>query len=223
MNVSLSGRAMIERFEGCRLEAYPDPATGGAPWTIGYGDTGPDVMPGLRITQAEADQRLSDRLAHEFEPALTREIGDKPTTQHQFDALASLEYNIGVGALAHSSVLRDHLLGNYAGAAAAFLMWDRAAGRVLVPLLGRRKAEAALYLSGAAIPANAVPTSHDGILAAQRDLNAWGIDPAVVEDGLFGAETRDAISVFQAAANLPPTGLPDAGTVAALDAAAKGA
>ncbi len=47
MKISLVGRELIERNEGLRLDAYPDPATGGDPWTIGYGDTGPDVVPGI--------------------------------------------------------------------------------------------------------------------------------------------------------------------------------
>jgi lysozyme len=221
MEISAIGRALIERNEGLRLTAYPDPATGGDPWTIGYGDTGPDVVEGLTITKEEADQRLSNRLAREFEPAINREIGGKPTTQGEFDAMVSLEYNIGVGGFAHSSVLHDHILGNYSGAAAAFLMWDRAAGRVLAPLLRRRKEEAALYLGGAEIPADAMPTARDHIMAAQHGLNVWGIDPPIAEDGLFGAETRDAIRVFQGDAKLPVTGLPDDQTLAALTALAK--
>ncbi|HID1023608.1 TPA: glycoside hydrolase family protein, partial [Klebsiella michiganensis] len=40
MQISNNGIALIKRFEGCRLTAYPDPGTGGAPWTIGYGWTG---------------------------------------------------------------------------------------------------------------------------------------------------------------------------------------
>ena len=49
MNYSKDGLKLTEQFEGCRLEAYPDPATGGEPWTIGYGHTGPDVFPSLAV------------------------------------------------------------------------------------------------------------------------------------------------------------------------------
>ncbi len=216
MEISPIGRELIERNEGLRLTAYPDPATGGDPWTIGYGDTGPDVVPGLTITKEEADQRLSVRLADEFGASVNRGIGAAPTTQGQFDAMASLAYNIGTGAFAHSSVLHDHILGNYAGAATAFLMWDKAAGRVLMPLLRRRKEEAAMYLGTAEIPAAATPTARQHIMTAQHNLNVWGIYPPIAEDGLFGAETRDAIRVFQADAKLPVTGLPDDQTLAAL-------
>ncbi|MEQ1641654.1 MAG: lysozyme, partial [Novosphingobium sp.] len=44
LHVSTAGLVLIKRFEGCakrrsdgRFEAYPDPGTGGAPWTIGWG------------------------------------------------------------------------------------------------------------------------------------------------------------------------------------------
>ena len=44
----------VALHEGLRLKAYPDPATGADPWTIGYGHTGLDVHPGKTITKAEA-------------------------------------------------------------------------------------------------------------------------------------------------------------------------
>ena len=40
--------------EGLQLTAYPDPGSGGAPWTIGVGHTGPDVTEGMTITKDEA-------------------------------------------------------------------------------------------------------------------------------------------------------------------------
>lgn len=46
--------------EGCRLAAYRCPS---GVWTVGYGHTGADVTPGLRITQAEADQLLAEDVA----------------------------------------------------------------------------------------------------------------------------------------------------------------
>nr|WP_205208480.1 hypothetical protein [Chromobacterium haemolyticum] len=50
MNISANGIKLIQQFEGLRLKAYQD-AVG--VWTIGYGHTGPDVTPGLVITQAQ--------------------------------------------------------------------------------------------------------------------------------------------------------------------------
>lgn len=151
MKTSAKGRSLIERNEGKELEAYPDPATGGDPWTIGYGDTGLDVVPGLVITDAEASERLSKRLEREFEPAVNRVCEGVPTTQGQFDAMVSLSYNIGTGGFKKSSVARLHAAGDYAGAADAFAKWNKAAGRVLAGLTRRRAEEADLYMSDSAI------------------------------------------------------------------------
>ncbi|RJF81642.1 hypothetical protein D3877_16060 [Azospirillum cavernae] len=45
---------LVKDAEGLRLTAYPDPASGGAPWTIGYGHTGPEVRPGLVVAPEHA-------------------------------------------------------------------------------------------------------------------------------------------------------------------------
>jgi lysozyme len=149
---------MVKAFEGLRLDAYPDPATGGDPWTIGYGDTGPDVVPGMRITRADAEARLLRRLNDDFGQNVNEEIGDAPTTQAQFDAMTSLAYNIGNGGAAHqhghrgfdgSSVLRLHLAGDYEAAGDAFLLWNKGGNplHVIPALTRRREAERAWYLS----------------------------------------------------------------------------
>lgn len=144
MRTSDQGIALLHHFEGCRLEAYPDPGTGGDPWTIGWGDTGPDVVPGLVITQAEADRRFADRLAREFEPGVLAAVR-VPLTQHQFDALVSLAYNIGLAALNRSTLLRKLNTGDYVGARAQFGRWTRAGGRAMRGLQRRRAAEAAMF------------------------------------------------------------------------------
>lgn len=54
---------MIASFEGFRSQAYPDPLSGGEPWTIGYGFTrwqGQPVTPGLTISHPEADAALAE-------------------------------------------------------------------------------------------------------------------------------------------------------------------
>ena len=70
---------LIKEFEGCRLSAYPDPGTGGAPWTIGYGTTSfPDgsvVQRGDTINVIEADMLLRlevDRIAERLDRKSTR-------------------------------------------------------------------------------------------------------------------------------------------------------
>ena len=59
---SQDGINLIKEFEGCELKSYPDPGTGGAPWTVGYGHTGPEVVPGMTISQPEAEQLLKQDL-----------------------------------------------------------------------------------------------------------------------------------------------------------------
>ncbi len=205
MAVSPVGRELIERNEGLRLDAYPDPATGGDPWTIGYGDTGPDVVPGLEITKGEADRRLRVRLDREFGAAVNRAIGDTPTTQGQFDAMVSLAYNIGVGGFDGSSVAREHAAGNYAAAADDFLKWNHAAGRVLGALTRRREEERALYLTD--IPATApgqqepAPRADAGavveaIKALQAALKPYGYAGAL--DGDWGDGTEAAWQKYEA-------------------------
>ena len=103
-STSQQGQELIKHFEGCRLESYPDPASGGDPWTIGFGHTGPEVVPGLTITQPVADQMLRDDLQR-FEKAV-RDLITVPIDQSEFDALVSFSYNCGSGALAESTLRR---------------------------------------------------------------------------------------------------------------------
>lgn len=144
---SPDGIALLNRFEGLRLQAYPDPGTGGKPWTIGIGTTvypdGRGVKAGDTITEAQAEEYLRHDLAR-FEAAVNKLTGGV-TTQPQFDALVSFAYNVGEEALRTSTLLRLHNEGNYSAAAGQFARWNKAAGHVLPGLTKRRAAEAALY------------------------------------------------------------------------------
>lgn len=149
--VSDKGLALIRRFEGLarlrpdgRVEAYPDPGTGGAPWTIGWGATGPGIGPDTVWTREEADARLEADLIR-YAADVARAVGSAPTSQDQFDALVSFHYN--TGAIARATLTRRHRAGDHAGAATEFARWVRAGGRVLPGLVRRREAEAALYRS----------------------------------------------------------------------------
>lgn len=144
MNVDASGERLIKSFEGCKLAAYPDPATGGDPWTIGYGATGPGIKKGVIWTQAEADARFTQDIA-KFAAKVSTLIGATPTTQNQFNAMVSLAYNIGTGNFGNSTLLRLHKAKDYAGAADQFGKWNKAAGRVMTGLTRRRAAEAKMY------------------------------------------------------------------------------
>lgn len=144
-----AGLALIKQFEGCRLTAYPDPGSGGDPWTIGFGATGPGIARGVVWTQAQADARLEADVA-EFAGGVARVLGPalERTSQSQFDALVSFAFNCGMENLRRSTLLAKHKAGNFKGAAAEFGRWNRAAGRVLAGLTRRRSAESALYREG---------------------------------------------------------------------------
>lgn len=148
MHTSAAMRTQIEKWEGCRLQAYQDMV---GVWTIGYGHTGPDVVPGLVITKDQADALMRSDL-EKFERGVDRLCGLAPTRQGQFDALVSFAYNVGLGkpggneGLTNSAVLRHHLAGEYDDAADAFLLYDHAGGREVEVLAERRRYEGQLYM-----------------------------------------------------------------------------
>lgn len=141
MKTGKDGIYLMHKYESCRLEAYLCPAK---KWTIGWGDTGPGVVKGLKITQAEADQRFANRLDREFEPGVNRAISG--LTQREFDALVSFSYNLGVQALTDSTLLRMLKAGDRKGAADQFLRWDKESGKRSLGLYRRRVSERALFL-----------------------------------------------------------------------------
>ncbi len=153
--IGAEGIALIKLFEGCakrrpcgNIEAYPDPGTGGDPWTIGWGATHMDgrrVRPGDVITQGRADALLEEHLAS-YAAEVVRALGDAPTSQMQFDALVSFHYN--TGAIARATLIKKHRAGDFAAATREFARWNRAGGRVMRGLVRRRHAEAALYGQG---------------------------------------------------------------------------
>lgn len=145
------GIKLVQSFEGCekkagdgKFAAYPDPATGGDPWTIGWGTTGPDVKKGVVWTQKQCDDRFADHL-DEFGGKVDKALGGAATSQQQFDAMVSLAYNIGMGNFSSSTLLKKHKAGDYKGAAAEFGKWNKANKKVMAGLTRRRAAEAALY------------------------------------------------------------------------------
>lgn len=135
----------IRGHEGLRLVAYLDSV---GVWTIGYGDTGPDVVKGLTITKVQAEERLRKRL-REFEGYINRAVKVK-LTQNQFDALVSLVYNIGPTNFNASTLLRKLNASDYVGAADQFLVWNkgRVDGKLVVinGLTNRRHEERELFL-----------------------------------------------------------------------------
>jgi lysozyme len=137
--------SLIKRWEGCKLKAYPDPGTGGDPWTIGWGSTGPGISKGVVWTQQQADGRLAEDVG-KFMSGVSKRI-TVPVTDNQLGALTSLAYNIGVGAFSKSTLLIKLNAGDYAGAADQFLAWKKAGGKVMQGLLNRRQDERKVFLT----------------------------------------------------------------------------
>lgn len=152
--------ALAKEFEGCRLEAYPDPVYGWKVATIGFGATGPAISQGVVWTQAQADADLARRLtaiAQSVDRLVTIALNDEPKA-----ALDDFAYNEGLGSLARSTLLARLNAGDIQGAADEFGKWDLAGGVELEGLVKRRDAEKALFLLGsnfsmAAIDAEAAP------------------------------------------------------------------
>ena len=135
---------LIKEFEGCKLEAYPDPATHGEPITIGVGHTG-GVKLGDVITQEQADEYLVSDVSHAANAV--NQMVDENMTQGQFDALCSFAFNLGIGNLKNSTLLKKLNSGDIQGAADQFLVWNKAAGKVMAGLTRRREAERTLFLT----------------------------------------------------------------------------
>jgi lysozyme len=104
----------ISKQEGCRLAAYPDPLSGGDPWTIGYGNTGPGIGPGTVWTQQQADDALVSRLTG-FCAQLDVSIPWwRSLIIPRQACLLSMCYQLGLGGLmAFKRTLADVQAGNY--------------------------------------------------------------------------------------------------------------
>lgn len=146
MKLNQAGIDLVKRFEGCKLEAYPDPGSvTGLPHTIGYGHT-KGVGPGDKWTQKQADEQLIQDLSSVANRIST--FIKQTITDNQFSALVSLAFNIGEYNFVGSTLLS--LLNKGApkeDIAYQFLRWNKNDGKVMAGLTKRREAEKALFLS----------------------------------------------------------------------------
>lgn len=144
MKTSQNGVTVMHYFESCKLTAYPDPGSAdGNPWTIGWGSTGPGIAKGTLWTQAQADARFIDDLT-KFEQGVAAVVS-VPVSQGQFDALVSFAYNLGLGSLRSSTLLKLLNGLDYNGARDQFSRWNKNDGKVMKGLVRRRAAEVALF------------------------------------------------------------------------------
>ena len=143
MKVSQECIDLVKFFEGFEPKAYLCPAN---VWTIGYGRTR-NVREGDVVNEKQAERDLLEEL---------EEFGDQVSStvkvsleQSQFDALTSWTYNLGVGNLQSSTLLKKLNSGDKNSVPSEMLRWNKAAGKVLAGLTRRREAEAKLWAKAA--------------------------------------------------------------------------
>lgn len=174
--IGAAGLFLIQTSEGKENCAYADPASplarelrkpeakrapgwralSGAPWTIGYGHTGPEVKPGLCISDRKADEYLlaDIRIA---QVALSKCV-KAPVYQTELDAMTSITMNAGGANICPSTLVAKVNRQDYAGAANEFPRWVYARGQVLDGLVKRRACERRLFLADPTKPAHAYTT-----------------------------------------------------------------
>jgi len=146
MKLNNDGIALMHMYEGLRLDAYLCPA---GVWTIGYGNTfyenGTRVKKGNVITKDRAEELFKNIVKINFELPMSRLI-DVELNDNQYSALVSFTYNVGIGNLSKSTLLKmvnknpnNHLIREQ------FLRWNKANGKPFLGLTKRRTAEANLY------------------------------------------------------------------------------
>jgi lysozyme len=156
VKTSEAGKDLIKRFETCRLKAYPDPKTGGDPWTCGWGETR-GVTPDTWWTQDEADRRLNESIAS-VENIVCKYVTHE-MTQGQFDAFVSIIFNVGPGNQwkdgicrlkdgRPSTLMRKFNAGDIGGCEDAWMTWVSQGSNVERGLKTRRAAELVLFRGG---------------------------------------------------------------------------
>ncbi|NER83213.1 MAG: hypothetical protein F6K42_27410 [Leptolyngbya sp. SIO1D8] len=155
--IPMPGVALIKQFEGCHLEAYPDPLSGAEPYTIGWGSTrrkdGSPFYLGEQITQAEADDLLMWQIERDFLPSLRTIPQWSTLNEHQAGSLLSFAYNLGAGFYGLSGfktitqVIRDQ---EWANLEYALTLYRNPGSNVEEGLLRRRLSEAQVFLDNTA-------------------------------------------------------------------------
>lgn len=130
--MSPEGLAQLKLDEGCRLHAYPDPLSGGDPWTIGYGCTGPKIKKGVVWTQLQADNEVERRVAG-FERDLDEHLPWwRMIGAVRSEVLSNMCFNLGVrGLLGFHNTLAHIEQHHWEQAAAGMLAsaWAKQTGR----------------------------------------------------------------------------------------------
>lgn len=144
------GKALIREFEGYEPCAYPDPGTGGEPWTACTGHTG-GIRPGDCFTDAQCEKFLDDDLLR-FEACVNDLVPG--LNDYEFSALVSFAFNVGCGALAESTLRQRILRGEEPQVVIPEELprWNKGANGPLPGLTRRRDAEVKLAQTAPGAP-----------------------------------------------------------------------
>jgi GH24 family phage-related lysozyme (muramidase) len=146
---------LILEFEGCKLKAYPDPLSGGDPWTIGIGSTryidGTPVKRGDKITQLQAWNML-EFFVKQYETIQRERI---PTwsmmSQQQQAAILSFAYNLGAhwfGSVGFATLTHNLRTADWGAVPQTLKLYRNPGSSVEAGLLRRRIAEGELWATG---------------------------------------------------------------------------
>ena len=193
---------IVQEFEGCRLAAYPDPASGGEPWTIGWGTTtysnGQRVKQGDRITQTQADSLLITRLTGDWQVQAKRIPTWGRMTQNQRAALVSFSYNCGAawfGSEGFNTLTSVVRAADWPAVPKALMLYVNPGSSVEAGLRRRRRAEGALFAGQASAPAVAGrmvgPGKRPDLKPGDHHLIANDVNQTIT------AYTHDGVKVWQ--------------------------
>ena len=146
MNVSKAAIALIKHHEGVRSRPYRCPAnlwTVGVGHLIGDGKSLPDSW-NRTFTEAEIDGILKSDLRR-FELGVHKMLPNVPLRQHEFDAIISFCFNLGLGCFQRSTLRQALLRGDKKAAMESLVKYCRAGGKILRGLQIRRMDEKALF------------------------------------------------------------------------------
>lgn len=151
--LNIASEKLIKPFEGYHVrlpdgscKAYPDPATGGHPYTIGWGSTGPDVTPNTVWTLQQATDGLNNHLVYFTKGAIALSPSLLKAEPHRLAAIISFCYNCGLGNYRISTLRKRVNEEDWEGAVIEILKWDKARGRKMRGLTRRRIAESKYLL-----------------------------------------------------------------------------
>jgi lysozyme len=149
------GVDLIKEFEGCHLNAYPDPLTGGLPITIGWGSTkdfdGSSFKMGRKITQQYADQLLLHDIKVRFIPSLQKIPHWNEMNEEMQSSLLSFSYNLGANFYASSgfsTITRNLREKDWKSIPKTLELYRNPGSSVEAGLLRRRRAEGKLWNEG---------------------------------------------------------------------------